>query len=351
MGGFYFLEAQSDPRPLSPEQVEDQVEISSFDLPTKSDIDDKSKGDVFSKVIASLQALWFVMQSLARPVQQLPLTKLEIATLAYTSINVAMYAFWWSKPLSVGRPVRVWSSHAPPIPRLAPSPYLQPGSQLPPSPQLHRAESFETFRTAKTSPTMEDSDAYSLHTFATSQTTLVFAPSITGAVSVYSLFKASSREEGSFMGKLAGLFKTVMGAQDDEVDLSKLPQVPTFYAGVPTDPEIITADVIALVFAMIFGAVHCGAWSLAFPSHIEQLLWRTASMVLVGVPGIYLLLMGLYAFGEQLLVKYMLLISLVGIPLYILARITLLVLMFTTLRSLPPTALETVHWTTFIPHI
>ena len=37
--------------------------------------------------------------------------------------------------------------------------------------------------------------------------------------------------------------------------------------------------------------------------------------------------------------------------LYIIARVVTLVLAFTPLRDLPPGAYETVHWTTFIPHI
>ena len=37
--------------------------------------------------------------------------------------------------------------------------------------------------------------------------------------------------------------------------------------------------------------------------------------------------------------------------LYILARAITLVLAFTSLRGLPPGAYETVHWTTFIPHV
>ena len=37
--------------------------------------------------------------------------------------------------------------------------------------------------------------------------------------------------------------------------------------------------------------------------------------------------------------------------LYIIARAVTLVLSFTSLRGLPLGAYETVHWTTFIPHI
>ena len=37
--------------------------------------------------------------------------------------------------------------------------------------------------------------------------------------------------------------------------------------------------------------------------------------------------------------------------LYVLSRVALLVIAFMSLRSLPPGAYETVHWTTFIPHV
>ena len=37
--------------------------------------------------------------------------------------------------------------------------------------------------------------------------------------------------------------------------------------------------------------------------------------------------------------------------LYILARVFTLVLASTSLRDLPPGAFDTVHWTTFIPHV
>ena len=37
--------------------------------------------------------------------------------------------------------------------------------------------------------------------------------------------------------------------------------------------------------------------------------------------------------------------------LYVIARVVTLVLAFTSLRELPPGAFDTVHWTTFIPHV
>lgn len=39
------------------------------------------------------------------------------------------------------------------------------------------------------------------------------------------------------------------------------------------------------------------------------------------------------------------------VPLYFVARVILLVVAFSSLRSLPPAAYETVYWTTLIPHV
>ncbi|KAF7298575.1 hypothetical protein MIND_00804200 [Mycena indigotica] len=68
-------------------------------------IADKSKGDVFTKAVAFSQGLWFVVQSLARLGQRLPLTQLEVATLAFSAVNIFTWILWWDKPLDVKEPI------------------------------------------------------------------------------------------------------------------------------------------------------------------------------------------------------------------------------------------------------
>ncbi|KAJ7079032.1 hypothetical protein C8R44DRAFT_654248, partial [Mycena epipterygia] len=65
------------------------------------DISDKSKGDAFTKGIALLQGLWFSTQCLARLHQHLPITQLEVATLAFAVVNILIWSLWWAKPLGV----------------------------------------------------------------------------------------------------------------------------------------------------------------------------------------------------------------------------------------------------------
>ncbi|KAJ7209256.1 hypothetical protein GGX14DRAFT_521400, partial [Mycena pura] len=72
-------------------------------------IKDKSKGDALSKGVALLQELWFVSQYLARVAQHLPVTELEVVTLAFAVVNVFIWVLWWGKPLDVQDPITIGS--------------------------------------------------------------------------------------------------------------------------------------------------------------------------------------------------------------------------------------------------
>jgi hypothetical protein len=73
-----------------------------------ADIDDRSKGDALSKIIAILQTTWFIAQCVARGQQQIALTELELVTLALASLNAVTFAIWWHKPLGVQKPIKVY---------------------------------------------------------------------------------------------------------------------------------------------------------------------------------------------------------------------------------------------------
>ena len=78
-----------------------------FPKVTVEEIEDRSKGDGFSKTIALGQTLWFVAQCIARRSQHLDLTLVELLTLSLAVLNGLMYFLWWNKPLDVRCPVRV----------------------------------------------------------------------------------------------------------------------------------------------------------------------------------------------------------------------------------------------------
>ncbi|KAG1814677.1 uncharacterized protein BJ212DRAFT_1569089, partial [Suillus subaureus] len=122
MGGF-MLYVNGKPRAtLTPEELECFVRKGSVEMPVivEADIEDRSKGDTLSKGIAILQLAWFVLQLVARYVQNLPITLLELDTLALAALAGIAYGFWWKKPKDVGRPHAVyWKAIASPPSGLA----------------------------------------------------------------------------------------------------------------------------------------------------------------------------------------------------------------------------------------
>ena len=80
-----------------------------FPTITAAEIKDTGRGDFVSKAIALLQTTWFIVQCVARGVESIALTELELVTLALATLNWLMYYFWWDKPLGVKEPVRVYT--------------------------------------------------------------------------------------------------------------------------------------------------------------------------------------------------------------------------------------------------
>ena len=217
-------------RSLSKEDTTIDVDFSSFTVPTEAEIKDKGKGDWLAKSLVLLQTSWFVMQCIALAIKHLPITHLEILTLAYPAMNFVTYIFWWNKPLNVNRPVRVFQ-------------------------------------------------------------------------------------------------------------------------------KLVTADIIVLGVGVCFGAIHCIAWLFPFPTQTELLIWRISSVAITALP-VYIPLTILLAvwlydmdFVASALTPFFIFGPFSGGILYVIARAVTLVLAFTSLRDLPPGAYETVHWTTFIPHV
>ncbi|KAF9533542.1 hypothetical protein CPB83DRAFT_845455 [Crepidotus variabilis] len=77
------------------------------ELVTVQEIQDKSKSDFLSKALGVAQTTWFIAQCVARGVQGLGLTEMELLTVALAALNGFIYFFWWSKPMDVRSPILV----------------------------------------------------------------------------------------------------------------------------------------------------------------------------------------------------------------------------------------------------
>ena len=239
MGGFHLFERDSKEtydsmsreqdtpvhplaaRSLSKEDTTIDVDFSSFTVPTEAEIKDKGKGDWLAKSLVLLQTSWFVMQCIALAIKHLPITHLEILTLAYPAMNFVTYIFWWNKPLNVNRPVRVFQK-------------LEPRERQ---------------------------------------------PRVRGPISEVRELTWDAIRKG-----LSTILDFIAGGQDNNVDLSRKDRVPRFWANSTDHVFIITADLIVLGVGVCFGAIHCIAWLFPFPTQTELLIWRISSVAITALP-------------------------------------------------------------------
>jgi hypothetical protein len=317
MGGFMEYEGNQPIRVLLPEQLESYSLTGNGDFPriSKAEIEDRSKGDAISKGLVIVQTGWFVTQCVARKIQGLPITELELVTVAFAALNFAIYVLWWHKPLNVQRGVRVYKKRM-------------------------------------TEEPVDDGDVEDIvggwvalrHALSDLPAAIVHGP--------------LSKRESSWLARVLiwpflRLFSTMFG-EDDPDDLEGK-RVGTFYPAKWVAETENSSISLVIIITMAFGGIHCIGWTFTFPSSIEQTLWRVASLFITGVPFVAFSL-GLLAHavdkyllrteGKCLLIVLSLLFSL-----YILNRLLLLVLPLLCLRSLPPVAFHIVHWVSFIPHV
>ena len=260
-------------RNVSFQEVQALVTKQSLVPPTSKEIQDKSKSDALSKTIAVVQTLWFVIQCITRSIRGLAITELEIMTLAYTVITVAMYVVWWHKPRNVGCPTRVIG---------------EPPREEAISPPHSTVSSDHDVENGLISQLIISAKQFSLSSYRT-----------------------------DFTNK-------------------RIPH---------------NAGLIALIFATVFGAIHCAAWSYSFPTLVEGGLWRVCAVIISAIPVLAATVFLVSNDGlEALTDNAVFFLSFFGC-MYITCRSLLFILSFTTLRSQNPSVYQSVQWINLIPHI
>ncbi|PBK58763.1 hypothetical protein ARMSODRAFT_946152, partial [Armillaria solidipes] len=137
MGGFYYTrkyeiphqaleanDATSTPPPTSPPSPplsaleSEPLLVTNLAAISPETIEDKSKGDALSKTFSILQISWFIVQCVARAIQHLPITLLEMTALAFAGLSMIMYFLWWYKPLNVKYHISLDGSDSIPTPEI-----------------------------------------------------------------------------------------------------------------------------------------------------------------------------------------------------------------------------------------
>ena len=77
----------------------------------KKAIMDKSKADSLGKALVCFQILWMSIQTIARIPAKLPITLLEVNTVAHVFCGVILFLIWWHKPKDISEPQPIKINH------------------------------------------------------------------------------------------------------------------------------------------------------------------------------------------------------------------------------------------------
>lgn len=284
--------SREDEVAVCPLQIRDlPVDVLEIIAPEEAELKDRGKSDGLTKLIVLIQTLWFVIQCIARSIQHLPLTELEIVTLAYAMLNFFIYVFWWDKPRNVECPIRVYKTS-----------------------------------TASHEKDMDLEYIHSIGILGLWTWTLAY---IMGEQDSYTdlseesavpMFWSGRPHEG-FLSR-ASLGPLILGAAFGAIHCI------AWNYEFPSQVELLLWRIscMAMIIVPIIAAIYCIAFILAGKSDGTE--YRIDVFY-------YFLIVVLVLTGW----------------LYIASRIGTLVIAFATLRSIPPASLSVVEWTTFIPHI
>ncbi|CAK5284125.1 unnamed protein product [Mycena citricolor] len=290
-----------------------------------SDIRDKSKGDAFSKGVVLAQCAWFTTQCIARLVQQIPVTELEVATLGFAVVNFFVWLLWWRKPLDVQEAI-----------------------------ELEIGDGYRALRQSTDiaeSPDLNVGNAALLDADQRPKTELEEDRPVRTQIALGARFSAT----------ITGFY------HEDAYNPEAADFVPDFWSHAKAD-DMLSKDqetvffVFLAVIATIFGAIHCAAWDADFRSSLEQKIWRGSSVVVAVVP-LMILLSGftlVLSHSESAHSPHaadttggsaFVALLLTSLMVYFFARVSLLVIPLSTLRALPDSAYLDVNWSSYLPHI
>lgn len=202
------------------------------------EIEARNKLDGLARLIAIIQSTWFTIESLGRVAQGLFLTTLELTTLGFVVAMTACSICWWKKPIDVSRPI-----------------IIDVDIDLP-----------SIVAAAVTNGKEYDGRH--------GRTPLSFLDRNEGHV---------SRAFQHYVQMLRTL-RLIPGHQTR-------PQEDDCFASIEFPEFDFSFGGVVAIGGLLYMSIFMGAWNYHFPSHLELVLWRIASVYTI-VAGVLVMLVG-----------------------------------------------------------
>ncbi len=316
---------------------------------SKEDILDKSKADNLSKMISIVQALWMLAQIVGRLIVDLPVTLLEVNTLAHIMCAIIIYISWWDKPKLINEPTKLHGEWVPPVsaymymssqisgwrrmrPGILKKDWIDPElSILALKPSTGRNTELATLTHTQKASSSKHRLAYiaSLHSISMADTPRLQADSDCGSFSPRLISTYTTRGDSS-----STVVATIQSRLDSSQELqstrwSLAAEAMTLHSAIacrvipretqegdkkvewvePIIEELVDdsignwathnllRDMSGFVMGMVvwfasmaYGSLHASAWNGHFPSKIEMWLWRASSICIAGSGLVWILI-------------------------------------------------------------
>jgi hypothetical protein len=291
---------------------------------SEESIMDHSKADGFAKLLQLVQVAWFFFNCLARRIAGLPLSLLEVSTLAHTVCMLVTYVLWWKKPLDIGEPFVIQGGNTRKICALLL--YLSADRAF----SKHILGGF-----------------YIRSGYYTRPHSSVFQQLALDAAARYGL---GELQQGS-------RWELVV----PQIDLQFWPFSANASGGGGQHGNAIYAGIAAALLCALYGGIHLTPWNNIFPTPTEQTLWRTAAIVVTSTgmcEGIIIILgVMINQMPSESLIKKLkffkvpiLMLSRGIFGLYCWASLFLMVESLRQLAYLPPQVHQLPSWPNYWPH-
>ena len=322
--------------PLSTIQLQYACSVKLIPSPpylASDELKNQSKSDALVKALAIWQITWLVVQIIARAFASPPLatTQVEITVCAYAACAILTYILLWHKPQDVKVPTYIDA--------------LRP---------ITREDVIALAARAPLS-TM-NSNEFWLHGVA--------VKGMSDNVFPFTRGLKVPKKISSFLTKSSNKKKSVAPSSSPSSSSSPPPhqsneKPQTQKADEEADALYLSPVLVGIgLSGTIFGGIHFAAWSFQFPSAIERLLWRIGCCILVGFP---MAMTALYcgythysrvegSTKESRANNVLRRFGYLTIPIYLLARIYLMVEVFRSLAYSEPSIFAEVNWPSAIPH-